>query len=464
MQGIGDVYSLLRFNVSTLPYAVASARLRLYAIEGGGEEVRVHTATGGNWQEQQFTGSYFGFPPITAPGLLMSAVAEVHSGTWVEFDVTQLVHRTGVYNFALQSRSIDEVLFSSREGNFPPQLVLTLAAPAGTDPTPTATPVVSPTATNTPTPIATSTPTSTMTNTPIATNTPTVTPTPTATATNTSSPTQTPIGGGPKTALLVGSSSNTGDQAVISRLESLGYTVTLISASAVTAADATGKSVVLISASASASAVGTKLRDVTVPLINWHEALYDDLGMSSIAGSYVTNLTQVAITNPSHPLAAAGLSGTTTVLTSSAWMTYGNPAGDAIVVATVPGNSAQAMIFAYEQGSTMAGMAAPARRIGFFFRGTAPTVANANGWNLFESALTWAAGGTVSVSPTPTPTLTATPTSSPTATNTPIATNTPPATPVSGTSTVRANGGGGAQTVSGTTWQACSSSGNCSGR
>jgi len=233
--------------------------------------------------------------------------------------------------------------------------------------------------------------------------TPTATPTtPTATPTTpTATPTTPTPPDGTKTALLVVLGTDRGDQAVKARLEGLGYVVTVVGDSAATAADALGKTLVLVSSSVTSTAVNTKFRSVAVPVITWEDQIYDDMGMG-LAGGTTANLTKVAIASPGHPL-AAGLSGEPAVSSASV-MTYGLPSGEVTVVATAPGNSGQALIFAYEQGAAMSGLTAPARRMGFFFRGSQPTVLTAAGWSLFDAAVAWAADA--STSPTATPTAT----------------------------------------------------------
>ena len=47
-----------------------------------------------------------------------------------------------------------------------------------------------------------------------------------------------------------------------------------------TAADATGKALVIISSTVSAGTVGTKFRDVAVPVITWETALYAPMNMT----------------------------------------------------------------------------------------------------------------------------------------------------------------------------------------
>ncbi|NJN55415.1 MAG: hypothetical protein HC804_12070 [Anaerolineae bacterium] len=47
------------------------------------------------------------------------------------------------------------------------------------------------------------------------------------------------------------------------------------------------------------------------------------------------------------------------------------------------------MLFGYETGAAMFGLNAPARRIGFFFSATTGANLNANGWALFDTAVSW---------------------------------------------------------------------------
>lgn len=168
-----NVESYLRFDVSGLTGPLQSATLRLYASTGTVDGPAVY-ATSNTWTETGITWS-------TRPGRTSSAVDDkgaIASNTWVEFNVTPLVSGDGTYSFDLAQAvtNTDGLDFSSREGSFPPQLVLTMAA--GPTATPTDTPTPTPTVTSTPTATPTNTPTPTSTDTPTPTPTPTDTPTP----------------------------------------------------------------------------------------------------------------------------------------------------------------------------------------------------------------------------------------------------------------------------------------------
>jgi|GEM_PF-5064998 len=196
--------SYLRFNVSGVSGAVQRAKLRVYVTTNGTVNGPAVQLASNSWTESTMTWN-------TKPALL-STVSDnkgaLATNTWVEYDVTPLVSGNGIYTFALIADSTDGAEFSSREGAFPAQLVITYAITLST-PTPaqtasatptstdTATFTSSPTRTFTPIPSGTSTPTNTHTSTPIPTATftpsPTFTPLPSDTNTPTSTDTFTPV-------------------------------------------------------------------------------------------------------------------------------------------------------------------------------------------------------------------------------------------------------------------------------
>ena len=210
--------SFIRFTVSGINGPMQSAKLRVFCTTNGtGNGPAVYLANS-SWTESGSGGVTWN----TQPGLLSGAVdnkGAFGTNTWVEYDVTSLVSGDGTYTFALVADSTDGVMFSSREGTAPPQLVAeTLgtitgsptftptatststasSVPSGT-PTASDTPTATePSGTNTPVPPVTSTPTPTgivlATDTPTATFTPVNTPTSSQTPTATFSPTATNTG------------------------------------------------------------------------------------------------------------------------------------------------------------------------------------------------------------------------------------------------------------------------------
>lgn len=199
----------------------------------------------------------------------------------------------------------------------------------------------------------------------------------------------------PTALFVVGSTTlNSGDAAVKTRLEALGYTVTVKTGSSATTADATGKALVLISSTVTPSQVNTKFRAVTTPVLNWESDLFDDLGMTGSGSSNLGTLnsqTQLSIVTPSHPL-AAGLSGTVTVVSASGKFTWGAPNANGLKIATQVGNSSKSVIFGYETGVGMPGLTAPGRRVGVFLEDTTAASLTSQAGTLFDAAIQWAAG------------------------------------------------------------------------
>jgi hypothetical protein len=68
--------------------------------------------------------------------------------------------------------------------------------------------------------------------------------------------------------LVVGNPTlNSADSVVKSRLESLGYTVSVVGDLTSSSADAAGKELVVISSTVGSTNVGSKFRDVAVPVV-----------------------------------------------------------------------------------------------------------------------------------------------------------------------------------------------------
>jgi len=198
--------------------------------------------------------------------------------------------------------------------------------------------------------------------------------------------------------LVAGSTTlGAGDAAVKTRLEGLRYTVVVADDNQVTAADASGKEVVLVSSTSSSSAIATRLRDVAVPVIVWESALLDDMGMTGATLNTdfgeLAGRTTLTIAAPGDPL-AAGLTGTPVIHSSAQTLKWGRPAAAAVRVATIAGDATRPTIFRYSTGATLSsGAAAPARRVGFFLHDQSATTQTANGWSLFDAAVTWADTG-----------------------------------------------------------------------
>ncbi|MEZ4826640.1 MAG: T9SS type A sorting domain-containing protein [Bacteroidia bacterium] len=195
--------------------------------------------------------------------------------------------------------------------------------------------------------------------------------------------------------MVVGNSQwlNAGDQAIKAELETLGYEVTVKTDYSSATADANGKDLIIISATVNSGNVGTKFRDVAVPVINCEGFLYDDMKMTGNVentdfGS-IYNVSQIFLTNTGGSL-DAGMANQVQITSSGQEINFGKPGPSSIKVARLNSNSTQVVHFAYEKGAAMVGMNAPARRVGFYFRNETAANSTGSGWALFDAAVCWA--------------------------------------------------------------------------
>ena len=115
----GDEYRpYLQFDVSGLTGTVTRAVLRLYVLDGTGS-TSWH-AVASTWSESSLTWA-------NAPAISATPVVDAGNDAkdaWIEVDVTAAVSGNGTISFAGQPTAGD-VVFSSKEGLHPPQLVVT---------------------------------------------------------------------------------------------------------------------------------------------------------------------------------------------------------------------------------------------------------------------------------------------------------------------------------------------------
>lgn len=182
-----------------------------------------------------------------------------------------------------------------------------------------------------------------------------------------------------------------GDQSVIDRLTgTLGHVVTVVDDAAVTAADAEGKDLVMVSSTVLSSEVGTKFRNVTVPVINWERDLADDFLLSS-AGTSIAAQTSITITGDgaTHPLGAGLPAGAVVVRNNSGSISAAsntNRAPDAVVVAT--SSSGQPVVMMVEEGMHLHGnVPAPADRFHLFLNDEGVAALTANGLAIFDACV-----------------------------------------------------------------------------
>jgi acid phosphatase type 7 len=149
--------SYIRFNTSGITGSIQSAKLRVFCTTNGTTNGPAVQLANSNWTESGTGGVNWNNRPALIGGATDNKAA-FGSNSWVEYDVTVLVTGNGTYTFALVADSTDGVVFSSREGTRPPQLVVTLGAGAPTlTSTATQPPAASQTSTHTPMVTATQT-------------------------------------------------------------------------------------------------------------------------------------------------------------------------------------------------------------------------------------------------------------------------------------------------------------------
>ncbi|HLO27712.1 MAG TPA: DNRLRE domain-containing protein [Anaerolineales bacterium] len=168
--------SYIRFTVTGVTGTIQSALLRVYSTNSSTNGPAMYT-TNSTWTE---TGLTWNNRPARTSGVIDNKSA-INKNIWVEYNVAAVATGNGTFNFVLVGDGNDVARFSSREGNNPPQLVITFNTSTNT---PTATQAAAATSTRTPTRTATlpsgSTPTSTRTSTPTPLSAATSTRTPTA--------------------------------------------------------------------------------------------------------------------------------------------------------------------------------------------------------------------------------------------------------------------------------------------
>jgi hypothetical protein len=198
---------------------------------------------------------------------------------------------------------------------------------------------------------------------------------------------------GAEVLLVVGQKDlRTGDLSIKNHLENRGLKVVIQEDTIVKSEDASGKDLVILSESARSREVGTKFRDVAVPIICSEPWLFSNLGMTGetkkVDFGRKSHQKKMLIINPDHPLCAS-CSKEVQVCSKTFFMGWGVPGENAIVVAGLSKDQHKCTIFAYDAGVKMPGLIAPAKRVGLFlFRNTANSF-TPDGWSLFDSAVDW---------------------------------------------------------------------------
>ena len=168
---------------------------------------------------------------------------------------------------------------------------------------------------------------------------------------------------------------------------------------------AEGKDLVVISATGSKYKMSNKYRDTNVPVLCL-EGLFADTLRLAERNRYVDYgehgeekesedppEAYLDIVNAWHPMAAGFKPGVVQFIKEPDVLKWATPSPDAVVIATLPNDPAQAAIFGYEKGSTMAGdFVAPARRTLFPLDNPAFDFLTENGLKLFDAVVQWTIG------------------------------------------------------------------------
>ncbi len=188
-----------------------------------------------------------------------------------------------------------------------------------------------------------------------------------------------------------------GDTVMVDRLQSRGFVVAFTTDVAATPDAVAGQDLIVISSSAESGPLGTKIRDVAIPVLCIENGAFPTMGLSgtTLATDYGSTFNQTTITLAGGaPPLGGGLTGSVTITAVPAELGWAQPAPSAIIGATLaddPTNaSTHALLFGYAAGAAMPGLAAPARRVGFAIRETAAANLTADGLALFDAAVTFA--------------------------------------------------------------------------
>lgn len=180
-----------------------------------------------------------------------------------------------------------------------------------------------------------------------------------------------------------------GDTTLRDRLQNThGHTVLLRSDEAAEEAGGSYDGFV-IGESVASGLAGTKYRDAAVPGIVMEGALWDE----HLLGAFSTSTAQTQWNMQSVPPLNAGLTGLTTVYSSSQsqhWSLISAMGAGVQVVAQHATDSTRGTVFVYESGATTVTGTAPARRVALGILDTAIGAMTTDGLAVLDAVLDWA--------------------------------------------------------------------------
>ncbi|MCG8606347.1 DNRLRE domain-containing protein, partial [bacterium] len=119
--------TLLKFPAIEVLGPVINAKIRLLVIEEGGNDGGTAHTISNNYDNTTVAWDEVGInwsnaPRLTRPAL--SPTRSVYRGDIVEFNVLPAIMGNGPYSFAIRQSNADVVKYSSKEGGFPPELII----------------------------------------------------------------------------------------------------------------------------------------------------------------------------------------------------------------------------------------------------------------------------------------------------------------------------------------------------
>lgn len=143
--------------------------------------------------------------------------------------------------------------------------------------------------------------------------------------------------------------------------------------------------------------VRAQVREARIPVLACNAEALFDLGVTSARrdsdfGTLNYSTVLVCQTAGAESI-TAGLNGLVRVTAANQLHGWAKPSNQAVVVASVGGDTAKSAVFVYNQGASMQSRDAPHRRAAFLLRSTLEAPLTPDAWRLFDQAATWCLGG-----------------------------------------------------------------------
>ncbi len=128
--------SYLKFDIQGVQSQVTSAVLRLYVVDEGDDGGEVYSVSN-DYKGRATAWDEDGIVWDNAPaidGNPLDRAGEAQKKEWLELDVTPAVTGNGVISFGLMNNSSNSVMYSTREGDHAPELILVTGSGSGNTP------------------------------------------------------------------------------------------------------------------------------------------------------------------------------------------------------------------------------------------------------------------------------------------------------------------------------------------